>query len=51
MANSHEAIINIALAAAENGAKSAQLLHELMLAEMDVAVARFYVTLNTGLKT
>jgi hypothetical protein len=35
----------------ENGAKSAKLLYELIVAEMDVAVARFYVTLNTGIVT
>jgi phosphotransacetylase len=51
MANSPQAIIDLTLAAANNGAKSAKLLYELMVAEMDVAVARFYVTLNTGLLT
>jgi hypothetical protein len=51
MANSPQAIIDLVLAAADNGAKSAKLLYELMVAEMDVAVARFYVTLNTGLAT
>ena len=51
MANSPQSIIDLTLAAANNGAKSAQLLYELMLAEMKVAIARFYVTLNTGIKT
>jgi hypothetical protein len=51
MANSPQAIIDLTLAAADNGAKSAKLLYELIVAEMDVAVARFYVTLNTGLIT
>jgi hypothetical protein len=51
MAKSPQAIIDLAIAAANSGAKSAKLLYELMVAEMDVAVARFYVTLNTGLVT
>jgi len=51
MANSPQAIIDLTLAAVENGAKSAKLLYELIVAEMDVAVARFYVTLNTGINT
>jgi hypothetical protein len=48
MANSPQAIIDLTLAAADNGAKSAKLLYDLMVAEMDVAVARYYVTMNTG---
>jgi hypothetical protein len=51
MANSPQAIIDLALRATDNGAKSAKLLYELVVAEMDVAVARYYVTLNTGLLT
>src|SRR5215216_402236 len=48
MANSPQAIIDLTLAAAHNGAKSAKLQYDLMVAEMDVAVARYYVTMNTG---
>jgi hypothetical protein len=51
MANSPKAIVDLTLAAANNGAKSAKLVYELMIAEMDVAVARFYVTMNTGIRT
>src|SRR5262249_38640637 len=51
MASSPQAIIDIALSAADNGAKSPKLLYELIVAEMDVAVARYYVTMNTGILT
>lgn len=40
-------IIDLTLAAAKNGAKGAKVLYELIVAEMDVGVARFYVTWNT----
>ena len=51
MANSPQAIIDLTLAAADNGAKRPKLLYELMVAEIDVAVARYCVTMNTGLLT
>ncbi|MBY5902610.1 hypothetical protein HFO88_19980 [Rhizobium leguminosarum] len=51
MANSPQEIIDLALKAADGGAKSARLLYQLLVAEMDVAVARHYVTLNTGIRT
>lgn len=51
MANSPQAIIDLTLAAADSGAKTPKLLYELMVAEIDVAVARYYVTMNTGLLT
>jgi hypothetical protein len=40
-------IIDLTLAAAKNGAKGAKVLYELMVAEMDVGVARFSVTWNS----
>lgn len=46
MANSPQAIVDITLAASNNGAKDFKLLYELTVAEMDVAVARFNVTLS-----
>jgi hypothetical protein len=51
MANSPQAIADGTLAASNNGAKDVKLLYELTVAEMDVAVARFNVTLNSGLIT
>ena len=51
MANSPQAIVDLTLAASNNGAKDVKLLYELTVAEMDVAVARFNVTLNSGLTT
>ena len=46
MANSPQAIVDITLAASNNGAKDFKLLYELTVVEMDVAVARFNVTLS-----
>ncbi|MBB2832804.1 MULTISPECIES: hypothetical protein [Rhizobium] len=51
MANSPQEIIDLTSRAAYGGAKSARLVYELIIAEMDVAVARFYVTLNAGINT
>ena len=48
MANSLQAIFDLTLAASNNGAESLKLLYELTVAEMDVAVARFNVTLGTA---
>jgi hypothetical protein len=47
MANSPQAIVDRTLAASDNGAKDVKLLYELTVAEMDVRVARFNVTLNS----
>jgi hypothetical protein len=46
MANSLQAIVDVTLAASNNGAKDFKLLYELTVAEMDVAVASFNVTLS-----
>jgi hypothetical protein len=46
MANSPQAIVDLTLAASNDGAKDVKLLYELTVAEMDVAVARFNVTLS-----
>jgi hypothetical protein len=46
MANSLHAIVDGTLAASNDGAKDVNLLYELTVAEMDVAVARFNVTLS-----
>ena len=46
MANSLQSIVDGTLAASNNGAKDVKLLYELTVAEMDVAVARFNVTLS-----
>jgi hypothetical protein len=46
MASSLQAIVDGTLAASNNGAKDVKLLYELTVAEMDVAVARFNVTLS-----
>ncbi|MGB8893170.1 MAG: hypothetical protein WCD13_02450 [Pseudolabrys sp.] len=51
MANSLQAIVDLTLAASNNGAKNAKLLYELTVAEMDIAIARFNVTLTSGLIT
>jgi hypothetical protein len=40
-------IIDLTLALAKNGAKEAKALYVLIVAEMDVGVARFYVTWNS----
>jgi hypothetical protein len=47
MANSPQAIVDLTLEASNNGAKDVKLLYELTVAEMDVRVARFKVTLNS----
>jgi len=49
MANAPQKIVDFTVAASDNGAKDVKLLYELVLAEMDVAIARFNVTLNSGL--
>ena len=46
MANSPQTIVDLTLAAENNGARDMKLLYELTVAEMDVAVARFNVTLS-----
>ena len=46
MANSPQAIVDGTLRASNDGAKDLKLLYELTVAEMDVAVARFNVTLS-----
>ena len=46
MADSPQAIVDFTLAASNNGAKDAKLLYDLVVAEMDVAIARFNVTLS-----
>jgi hypothetical protein len=51
MANSPQAIVDLAVAAVNKGARSAELVYNLMIAEMDAAVARYYVTMNAGLQT
>ncbi|TCL74452.1 hypothetical protein [Rhizobium sp. BK251] len=51
MGNAPKEIIDLTLAAADHGAKSAELLYKLVIAEMDVAVARYYVTMNSHLVT
>lgn len=50
MANSPQAIADLTLAASNNGAKNMKLLYELLIAEMDAAVARFNVTVDLGAK-
>jgi hypothetical protein len=50
MANSPQAIADLTLAASNNGAKNIRLLYELLIAEMDVAVARFNVTVDLGVR-
>jgi hypothetical protein len=47
MANAPQAIVDLTLAAENNGAKDMKLLYELTVAEMDVRVAHFNVTLNS----
>jgi hypothetical protein len=46
MADSPQAIVDLTLEASNNGAKDVKLLYELTVSEMDVAVARFNVTLS-----
>jgi hypothetical protein len=46
MSDSPQAIVDGTLAASNNGAKDVKLLYELTVTEMDVAVARFNVTLS-----
>lgn len=46
MADSPQAIVDFTLAASKKGAKDAKLLYDLVVAEMDVAIARFNVTLS-----
>ena len=47
MANSPQTIVDLTLAAENNGARDMKLLYELTVAEMEVAVARSNVTLNS----
>jgi hypothetical protein len=49
MANAPRVIVDSTLAASNNGVRDVKLLFDLVLAEMDVAIARFNVTLNSGL--
>lgn len=49
MSRSPKAIVDVALAAVSNGANSAKLLYDWVVAEMDAAVARHYVAMNMGL--
>ena len=46
MADSPQAIVDFTLAASNNGVKDAKLLYDLVVAEMDVAIARFNVTMS-----
>jgi hypothetical protein len=46
MANSPQAIVDGTLTASNDGAKDVKLLYDLTVTEMDVAVARFHVTLS-----
>lgn len=46
MAGSPQAIVDRTLAASSNGAKNIKLLYDLVVAEIDVAIARFNVTLS-----
>jgi hypothetical protein len=50
MAKSPQAIVDLTLAASNNGAKNMKLLYELVVAEMDLAVARFNVIVGSGAK-
>ncbi|TGP24884.1 MULTISPECIES: hypothetical protein [unclassified Mesorhizobium] len=50
MGNSPQEIVDLTLTAADNGAKSAKLLYELVIAEMEVAIARHFVTMNSHLR-
>jgi hypothetical protein len=49
MSNSPKAIVDLTLAAVSNGANKASLLYDLVIAEMDAAVARYYVACNMGI--
>jgi hypothetical protein len=51
MANYPKAIVDSVLLAVNNGARSAELVYKLMIAEMDVAAARWNVMMNAGLQT
>jgi hypothetical protein len=46
-----QAIVDLTQAAIDRGTKSAKLLYELMIAEIEVAVARWYVSANAMLTT
>ena len=46
-----QAIVDLTQAAIDGGTKSARLLYELMIAEIEVAVARWYVSANAMLTT
>jgi hypothetical protein len=48
MSNAPKTIVDLTLAAVSNGANKANLLYDLVVAEMDAAVARYYVALNMG---
>jgi hypothetical protein len=50
-ANSSKTIVNSVLFAVNHGARKAELIYKLMIAEMDAAVARWYVAMNAGLQT
>jgi hypothetical protein len=49
MAHSPKAIADFTLLAIDHGAKSADLVYKMMVAEMDAAVARYHVAMNAGL--
>lgn len=49
MSNSPKAIVDLTAAALGNGANKADLLYDLVVAEMDAAVARYYVAANMGI--
>ncbi|MGD0024035.1 MAG: hypothetical protein ABSC37_05300 [Xanthobacteraceae bacterium] len=49
MSNSPKAIVDLTAAALGNGANKADLLYGLVVAEMDAAVARYYVAANMGI--
>jgi hypothetical protein len=49
MANSPKAIVDLTAPALSNGANKADLLYGLVVAEMDAAVARYYVAANMGI--
>ena len=46
-----QAVVDLTQAAIDRGTKSARLLYELMIAEMEVAVTRWYVSANAMLTT
>jgi hypothetical protein len=51
MANAPQAIVDLTLAASDNGAKNMKLLYELAIAEMDLAAARFNVAVDSGIRS